>query len=47
MYRAWVYPLKKEREADKEKWAFKVKYKGYIRYLVRYYTFNIYKIWVL
>jgi hypothetical protein len=44
VYRARAYPLKKEREADKERRAFKVKYKGHIRYLVRYYTFNIYKI---
>ena len=44
MYRARAYPLKKEREVDKERQAFKVKYKGYIKYLVRYYTSNIYKI---
>jgi hypothetical protein len=44
MYRAWAYPLKKEREANKERRAFKVKYRGYIRYLVGYYTSNIYKI---
>jgi hypothetical protein len=39
-----VYPLKKEREADKERRAFKVKFRGYIGYLVGYYTSNIYKI---
>jgi hypothetical protein len=44
MYRARAYPLKKEREAEKERRAFKVKYKGYIKYLVKYYIFNIYKI---
>jgi hypothetical protein len=46
VYRARAYPLKKEREADKERRAFKVKHRGYIGYLVGYYASNIYKIWV-
>jgi hypothetical protein len=46
VYRAQAYPLKKEREADKERRAFKVKHRGHIGYLVGYYTSNIYKIWV-
>jgi hypothetical protein len=44
VYKARAYPLKKKRKADKKRRAFKVKYKGYIRYLIRYYTSNIYKI---
>jgi len=44
VYKVWVYLLRKEREADKEKRAFKVNLKRYIRYLIRYYMFNIYKI---
>jgi hypothetical protein len=47
MYGARAYLLKKEREADKEKRAFKVNLKGHIGYLIRYYASNIYKIWIL
>jgi hypothetical protein len=46
VYGARAYPLKKEREADKERRAFKVKSRGHIGYLVGYYASNIYKIWV-
>ena len=38
--------MKKEREADKERRAFKVNTKGHIGYLIRYYISNIYKIWI-
>jgi hypothetical protein len=44
MYKARAYPLKKKRKADKKRQAFKVKHRGYIKYLIEYYTSNIYKI---
>ena len=46
MYGARAYLLKKEREADKERKAFKVNARGHIGYLVGYYASNIYRIWV-
>ena len=46
MYGARAYLLKKEREADKERRAFKVNSRRHIGYLVGYYASNIYKIWI-
>jgi hypothetical protein len=46
VYSACVYPIIKEHEAGKEKRVYKVKPCGHIRYLVRYYASNIYRIWV-
>jgi hypothetical protein len=46
VYGARAYPLIKEREAGKQKRAFKVKARGHIGYLVGYYASNIYRIWV-
>jgi hypothetical protein len=46
VYGARAYPLIKEREAGKQKRAFKVNARGHIGYLVGYYAFNIYRIWV-
>jgi hypothetical protein len=46
VYGARAYPLKKEREADKERRAFKVNSRGHIGYLVGYHASNIYKIWI-
>ena len=44
MYSAYIYLIIKEREARKEKRVYKVRPYKYIRYLVRYYMSNIYKI---
>ena len=44
MYKARVYLLIKEREAKKQKKAFKVNPYKYIGYLISYIAFNIYKI---
>ena len=46
VYGARAYPLKKEREADKERKAFKVNARGHIGYLVGYHASNIYRIWI-
>jgi hypothetical protein len=46
IYRAQAYPLIKKREARKQKRAFKVNIRGHIKYLIRYYASNIYRIWV-
>jgi len=46
IYKVKIYLLKKERKTDKKRRAFKVNIKEYIRYLIKYYIFNIYKIWV-
>jgi hypothetical protein len=46
VFRARAYPLIKEREAGKQKRAFKVNARGHIGYLVGYYASNIYRIWV-
>ena len=45
-YRARAYPLMKEREAGKDKRAFKTSPRGHIGYLVGYVSSNIYRIWV-
>jgi len=41
---AYIYLIIKEYKAKKQKRAFKVKLRKYIRYLVKYIAFNIYKI---
>ena len=46
VYGARAYPLIKEREAGKEKRAFKVMPRAHIGYLVGYVASNIYRIWV-
>ena len=46
MYSSRVYLLIKDREVGRNKRVFKVIPRGYIRYLIRYITSNIYKIWV-
>jgi hypothetical protein len=46
VYGARAYPMVKEREAKQTRRAFKVKLRGHISYLVRYYVSNIYRIWV-
>ncbi len=46
IYRYRVYPMNKEREARRDKQAFKVFPYRYIRYLIRYIISNIYQIQV-
>jgi hypothetical protein len=46
VYSSRAYPLIKDREAGRNKRAFKVIPRGHIRYLVRYVASNIYKIWI-
>ena len=45
-YGARAYPLKKDREAGKDKRAFKVLPRAHIGYLVGYSASNIYRVWV-
>jgi hypothetical protein len=44
MYKAYIYLIIKEYKAGKQKRAFKVSPCKYIKYLVKYIAFNIYKI---
>ena len=46
IYRYKAYLLNKEQEARRAKRAFKVILRGYIKYLIRYIAFNIYRIQV-
>jgi hypothetical protein len=46
VYGARVYPIVKDREANRSRRVFKVQSRGHIGYLVGYCASNIYRIWV-